>query len=250
MKIIICGKGGSGKSTVVALLANAMQQRGKRVLLVDADESNIGLYRMLGLDMPVPLMDNLGGKEGFREKKKNSGITLGGPSQIFPQELRLDQLPQDCMASSGRIQAMSIGKIHHSGEGCACPMGSLFRMFLSALKLEQQDLVIVDTAAGVEHFGRGLDKQCEHILCVVDPSYESMMMAKRVKKLAGELKLPLSILLNKVTPEVEKELLALKDVNIIGSLPDNRSILLHNLKGQTLDFEIPEIESVCDALEQ
>jgi len=43
-----CGKGGSGKSTVAILLASAMHKRGKNIFLVDADESNIGLYRMLG----------------------------------------------------------------------------------------------------------------------------------------------------------------------------------------------------------
>jgi len=47
MKILICGKGGSGKSTVATLLASAMHKRGKNIFLVDADESNIGLYRML-----------------------------------------------------------------------------------------------------------------------------------------------------------------------------------------------------------
>ncbi len=46
MKIIICGKGGSGKSTVAALLASAMHKRGKSIFLVDADESNFVLYRM------------------------------------------------------------------------------------------------------------------------------------------------------------------------------------------------------------
>ena len=57
MKLSVCGKGGSGKSTIVALIANEMQQRGRQVLVVDSDESNPGLYRMLGLDKrPVPLI--------------------------------------------------------------------------------------------------------------------------------------------------------------------------------------------------
>jgi CO dehydrogenase maturation factor len=46
MKILICGKGGSGKGTVAALLASAMHKRGKSIFLVDADESNFVLYRM------------------------------------------------------------------------------------------------------------------------------------------------------------------------------------------------------------
>jgi CO dehydrogenase maturation factor len=37
MKISVCGKGGSGKSTIVALLANEAQVRGYRVLVVDSD---------------------------------------------------------------------------------------------------------------------------------------------------------------------------------------------------------------------
>ena len=55
-KMAICGKGGSGKSTVTALLAHGLRDRGYRVLVVDSDESNPGLYRILGFDQrPKPL---------------------------------------------------------------------------------------------------------------------------------------------------------------------------------------------------
>ncbi|MFO7930342.1 MAG: ParA family protein [Desulfosalsimonas sp.] len=40
MKILVCGKGGSGKSTLSVMLARAFADMGRRVLLVDADESN------------------------------------------------------------------------------------------------------------------------------------------------------------------------------------------------------------------
>ena len=251
MKIIICGKGGSGKSTIAALVAKAMHKRGKSVFLVDADESNIGLYRMLGLDMPVPLMDSLGGKKGFRDKTKSTGVALDGPSPLFPPDLPPQNLPDRCIASFGRIRVMSIGKIQHFAEGCACPMGSLFRMLFSSLNFDKQDLVMVDTAAGVEHFGRSLDGQCDHVICVVDPSYESIMMAKRVAAFAKEARLPVSVILNKITPEVDEDLTtALEGVPIIGRLPDHRSIFLNNLKGKPLDAEIPGIETVCDAIEQ
>lgn len=251
MKIIICGKGGSGKSTVAALVANAMHKRGKSIFLVDADESNIGLYRMLGLDMPVPLMDSLGGKKGFRDKTKTTGVALDGPSPLFPPDLTLEALPDHCIASFGRIRVMSIGKIHHFAEGCACPMGSLFRMLFSSLSFEKQDLVMVDTAAGVEHFGRSLDGQCDHVVCIVDPCYESIMMAKRVQNLAKEARLPVSVILNKVTSEVDEDLTtALEGIAIIGRLPDHRSLFLNNLKGRSLDSDMPEIEPVCDAIEQ
>ena len=65
IKISVCGKGGSGKSMLVGLLANAAQDRGLTTLVVDSDESNSGLFRMLGFDTPpIPLMTLVGGKEG------------------------------------------------------------------------------------------------------------------------------------------------------------------------------------------
>ncbi len=251
MKILICGKGGCGKSTISALLARGMQKRGRNVFLVDADESNIGLYRMLGLDMPEPFMDHLGGKNGFREKTKASGVMLGASPQLFPDNLKPEDLPVDCVASSDGIQVMSVGKIHHFGEGCACPMGRLFRLLFSSLDFKGHDLVIVDTAAGVEHFGRRLDGQCDHVLCVVDPSYESIMMARRVSDLTKEARLPVSLIINKVTPEIEKELsTALEKLTVIGQIPDSKSIFINNLNGTPLDSQLAEIEPLCDNVEK
>lgn len=250
MKLLICGKGGCGKSTISALLAMAMNRRGKRVFLVDADESNIGLYRMLGLEVPQPFLDSLGGKKGFRERTKSSGIGLGGPAPLFPDNLAVSGLPEACIASAGEIRVMSVGKIHHFGEGCACPMGQLFRLLFGALSFDPEDLVIVDTAAGVEHFGRSLDGQCDHILCVVDPSYESIMMAKRVAAFAEEAGLPVSVVLNRVTPEIETDLgAALEGANVIGRIPDTRQLFLDTLKGIPLSTQgLPAMEPLCDAI--
>ena len=60
MKIAICGKGGCGKSTTVALLSLALASTGKEVLVVDSDESNYGLHRQLGLDLPLDFTEFFG----------------------------------------------------------------------------------------------------------------------------------------------------------------------------------------------
>ncbi len=73
-KIAVCGKGGSGKSVIVRLLAGGLRSRGRRVLVVDSDESNTGLHRMLGFDSPPrPLIELLGGKQ-----KGEAEIVAGG----------------------------------------------------------------------------------------------------------------------------------------------------------------------------
>ncbi len=251
MKLLICGKGGSGKSTISALLATAMAKQGRNVLLMDADESNIGLYRMLGVDMPRPLMEALGGKKGFQARQKATGQGFGGPPPLFHQGMTLDDMSQDdlissCLAESGSLKIMATGKIHHFGEGCACPMGNLFRMFFTALKLDNRDLVIVDTSAGLEHFGRRLDGECDHILTVVEPSYESITMARRMAPIAQEAGLPLSVVLNKTTPEIQAQMGSeLEGLDVLGCLPQDPSLFLNTLKGRALDTDLTEIEDLC-----
>ncbi|WDP90183.1 MAG: P-loop NTPase [Desulfobacter sp.] len=254
MKLMICGKGGSGKSTVSALLAKAMEKQGCRVLLVDADESNMGLYKMMGTQMPQPLMDALGGKKGFQAKLRSAGTGLGAPPPLFPgpltiQGLEDNELTRDCLARSGTVRILSTGKIHHFGEGCACPMGNLFRLFFSALDLEENDRVIVDTAAGLEHFGRRLDGQCDRILAVVDPSYESLTMSRRMAAIAGEAGLPFSLVLNKVTPNILPDLeAALDGLALLGALPMTPQVFSATLRGEPLESNLPEMDALCRAL--
>ncbi|WP_202319305.1 ATP-binding protein [Archaeoglobus neptunius] len=67
MKILVCGKGACGKSVVVALIAKELAKEG-RVLVVDTDESNFGMYRNFGVEYPKDFMEFLGGKDVVRTK--------------------------------------------------------------------------------------------------------------------------------------------------------------------------------------
>ena len=129
MKISVCGKGGSGKSSIVTLLANEARNRGYRALVVDSDESNSGLYRMLGFDRaPVPLMELIGGKSSLKQK-------MNQPQVLAQAEIRLRDIPPEHMLEKDEICLVAIGKIFQSLEGCACPMGVLSREFLGKLHL-------------------------------------------------------------------------------------------------------------------
>jgi len=71
MKILICGKGGCGKSTIVALLAKELAVRKSKVLVIDSDESNIGLHSRLGMQKPEDFMNYFGGKNFYLKKPRS-----------------------------------------------------------------------------------------------------------------------------------------------------------------------------------
>ena len=63
MKIAICGKGGSGKSTVTTLLAKELSAKNQKVLVIDCDESNYGLHQQLGMELSKDFTELFGGKK-------------------------------------------------------------------------------------------------------------------------------------------------------------------------------------------
>ena len=75
MKITICGKGGRGKSTVAALLSKEFARMGKTVLVVDSDESNFGLHRQLGVELPRDFTEYFGSKDKAFNRVDGQNLT-------------------------------------------------------------------------------------------------------------------------------------------------------------------------------
>ena len=67
MKIMICGKGGSGKSAISVLAARLLSKK-YDVYLIDSDESNTLLPKILGADSPRSLVEYLGGRNNIFKK--------------------------------------------------------------------------------------------------------------------------------------------------------------------------------------
>ena len=130
MKIEVSGKGGSGKSTLSVLLARSLAKQGYRVLLVDADESNIGLENLLGVSPPVHLLEYLGGKKGFKEKL-NQQMMMDNPAGIFSGKQAISDIPKECIASSDGIDMLIIGKIHFFARRMRLPHRHAFQEIFS-----------------------------------------------------------------------------------------------------------------------
>ena len=245
MKIIICGKGGCGKSTTAALLAKAYQKEGRNVLVVDSDESNYGLYRQLGLELPEDFTHYFGGKKGAYRVFDDKGY-------VFDEKWNISDIPREFLTGDGNLHLMAIGKIAEAEEGCACGMGFTAKMLLDNLETGENDVVIVDTEAGVEHFGRGLDRFADVILMVIDPSYESIRLSEKVYDMAQALDKPVYFILNKADAEqAEITKAALKEKEaVIAVIPADPQIMMAGLRGEALDIEIPAINAVMDRIKK
>ncbi|MCE5261607.1 MAG: AAA family ATPase [Euryarchaeota archaeon] len=251
MKILIMGKGGSGKSTVATLLAQDLLDKGYRVLVIDTDESNYGLAAQLGVEPPVELMDHLGGKKALGEKMR-AAFSKGDKEpfkkrSLFEESWGIDQVPTECISSKGALHLMQIGKVRHFGEGCACPMGGLSREFIERLRLGPKDIAIIDTEAGVEHLGRGVEKGVDIILAVLDPSYESLLLSGKMTEMAREAGKTVNFILNKVDDgdaELMKE--KLPKGHVVAVFPWNRDVERKGLNGEPLTSSVPGLSDLTD----
>jgi len=249
-KIALCGKGGSGKSTVVALMGNGLRNRGYRVLVVDCDESNPGLHRMLGFaQRPEPLLDLVGGKKRVFQAFSEAAET---PKSILTQQqIQTGDLPVEYRVTRDGITLVCVGKILQSLEGCACPMGALSREFLKRVSPEEDEIVLVDMEAGVEHFGRGVETSLDCVLAVTEPSFDSLALAERIHALAAEVDIENTwAILNKITSEELasrlRQQLEQRGIPIIGSIGYHPEVLQAGLEGQPI--RCTEVEGDIDAL--
>lgn len=243
MKIILCGKGGCGKSTVATLLAREYQKEGKNVLVIDSDESNYGLHRQLGFDLPEDFTHYFGGKKGAYRVLDEKG-------RVFDSRWHFSDIPEKFISGEENLHLMAIGKIAEAEEGCACGIGFTGKMFLDNLDAEDGDIVITDTEAGVEHFGRGLDRCADVILMIIDPSYESIHLSEKIYDMGKALEKPVFFVINKADVEqaaMVRETIRDKDA-VIAEIPAQTDIMMAGLKGEPLSCDSPGINEIVDRL--
>lgn len=247
MKIAICGKGGCGKSTTVALLAKELARAGKRVLVIDSDESNYGLHCQLGIELPKDFTAFFGGKEAVLKDMMLSNFA----HKFFDGPWSFTDIPEGCCGVKDGVMLMASGKIHQANEGCACPMNNIIAQFIANLQLSENEFALMDMEAGIEHFGRGVDNGVDLLLMVVDPSFESLRLSKKIQELGTNIQKPVWFVLNKVTDDDMRQAMVadIADSSKIAAiLPADPRIASEGLTGAELTNPCPGIQELAQKL--
>lgn len=241
MRILICGKGGCGKSSFVTMMSRVLAGRGYKVVVLDGDASNPGgLARlMFGLKKaPTPLIEFFGGRKNVECPVDDPAplTRLNDTSAITEKNIDLSEIPSEYFVQKENIVLFQTGKIEESCEGCDGPMSKVNRDFV----VKGDYVTLIDVEAGIEHFGRGVEMNIDIVIVIADPTYESCSIADKVAKLCSDIGVErVCTILNKVQSKniesVMTEELKNRKVGILGVVHYDQDILKAGLMGTPLD---------------
>ena len=231
MKLAVSGKGGVGKTTLVAALSKLFADEGNQVIAIDADPDT-NLASALGIkdaDKIIPLVEL---KDLIRER---TGSTSDEYGKFFKLNPTVNDLPEKYSISTNGLRLMTLGTIKRGGSGCACPEGVMLKALLNHLILQRDEVVIVDMEAGIEHLGRASIRAVTGLIVVVEPGKRSIQTAFQVKKLAGDLGIKTVYAVgNKVMNETHSEFIKkeLNGIPLLGFISYNDKLIELDLKGE------------------
>lgn len=167
--IAVAGKGGTGKTTLSALLLRGLHAKGiSPTLAVDADpNSNLG--ESLGITIEKTVGD-------IREDYMRDPQSLpAGMDKVNYLRLLLEQI----LIEKKDFDLLVMGR--QEGRGCYCMVNNILQNFTDML-MANYSYVVVDNEAGMEHLSRRTDGVMDHLFLVTDYSLRGLRALARIKK--------------------------------------------------------------------
>jgi CO dehydrogenase maturation factor len=227
--IAIAGKGGTGKTTVAALLIKLLSQKGL-VLAVDADPST-NLNQALGLSL-----DDSKTVGRIREKmtedvsKGRLSPTIGKPEYLFSKIM-------ESLVESKGFDLLAMGR--PEGPGCYCASNEFLRASLDRLvKDYKYNYIVMDCEAGMEHISRQTTRDVDVLLIMSDPTIKGVTTAALMKKLIEELRSnvgKVGLIINRVRGELSPEIKKAIDesgLQVIALIPEDPDMAGLEMQGR------------------
>jgi CO dehydrogenase maturation factor len=236
--IAVAGKGGTGKTTVCALLIRylVLNEMGS-VLAIDADPSS-----NLNLALGVPLEQTIGNLREEALVKVQAGNMGSGITKTDFIEYGV----RDALVEEKGFDLLAMGR--PEGQGCYCAANSILRGSMDRLSLGY-DYVVMDNEAGLEHLSRRTTRDVDCLLVVSDFSQRGIVAAGRVAELTKELKTKVArmgLVLNRARgwsreamPAEVTAAVAATGLSLLAVVPDDALLGEYDVLGRPL-WDLPD----------
>ena len=170
------GRGGTGKTSFVALMTKYFIEVGETpLLLIDADPDQ-NLNEMVGVDLTgTKTISDL-----YYELMKEGGTLTG----TTPKERMESKIWEKGLYEGELFDLISLGT--KWTEGCYCVPNAALKAVIPPLA-KNYKYTLIDSPAGLEHLNRKITSEVDDIFDVLDPSKKSFEHVKRAYKIIKEL---------------------------------------------------------------
>ncbi|MGQ9470004.1 MAG: ATP-binding protein [Nitrososphaerales archaeon] len=240
--IAVSGKGGTGKTTITALLLKTLSKKVDGPMLVIDADPNSNLNEGLGVKIENTIGDL---RERFLKNKDDL------PPE-YPKEEYLNYLIQSSIIESDDYDLVVMGR--PEGPGCYCPINYALRKILDSIS-QHYPLVLIDTEAGLEHFSRRTTRDVDLLLVTTDPTITGAKTAKRIKELCKELHIKIGrilLIVNRVNPSMREkidEVIKTSELDCVGIIPEDPLIQQFNIEGKPL-LDLPSSSIALKAVNE
>jgi CO dehydrogenase maturation factor len=223
------------------------------VIAIDADPAG-GLAEALGF--PRELVSQVTAVAEMEDLiYERTGAKPGTSGGFFSLNPRVDDIPARFSIEHDGIRFLRLGTIEAGGSGCICPESALLRALVTHLLLYNEEMLILDMEAGVEHLGRATAQAVDAFIVVVEPGRRSLTTAGRVRDLASDIGISRVYAVgNKVRDEADWEFLkAESPIPVLGYLATNPELTEADMLGVGVFDHAPQAVKdarvIADALE-
>ncbi len=238
--IMVTGRGGTGKSTFVALAARYLEPP---LLLLDIDPDQ-SLADMFGIDIESASVKTEAGREIkvktlsdlVSDIEADAFMELGGGPPTVKIPLLLKWYTEYKTAD---FVLISLGPRWTAGDYRAASF--IFEFIIPSIGKDYKN-IIIDSPAGLEHLNRQIVTHLDDLFIILDPSLKSIRHVERVKKITQSVGLKYERLFlvgnHEFTDEARQNLEATGET-YLGKIAYDALLKDYNLKGKSL-LTLPE----------